>query len=77
MQLASRAAEAEFLREVDHLALSNEREKRVHHSREMTQYRDENKRVPHVQMLAARLIFNDIQVKVNMVIYLSLFPVCV
>ncbi|XP_067096918.1 uncharacterized protein [Osmerus mordax] len=45
MQLASKAAEAEFLREVDCLALSNEREKRVHHSKEMTHYRDENKRL--------------------------------
>lgn len=45
MLIASKAAEAEFLQQVDRLALCNEREQRVQHSREMRRYRDENKRL--------------------------------
>lgn len=45
MQLASKLKEAEYVCEVDRHALSSEREQRVQHSRAMTVYRDENKRV--------------------------------
>lgn len=45
LQLASKVKEAEYLREVDHLALSSERDLRIQHSKAMTAYRDENKRV--------------------------------
>lgn len=43
--LASKAKEAEFAREVDRHALSGDREQRIQHSKAMTVYRDENKRV--------------------------------
>uniref|UniRef100_UPI0037E76AAF uncharacterized protein n=1 Tax=Semicossyphus pulcher TaxID=241346 RepID=UPI0037E76AAF len=45
LQLASKVKEAECIREVDRLALSSEREQRIQHSRAMTAYRDENKRL--------------------------------
>ncbi|XP_056278128.1 uncharacterized protein LOC130199000 [Pseudoliparis swirei] len=45
LQLASRAKDAERLREVDRLALSGERERRIRHGEAMTAYRDENKRL--------------------------------
>ncbi|XP_029291687.1 uncharacterized protein LOC115010918 [Cottoperca gobio] len=45
LQLASKVKEAEYLREVDRLALSRERELRIQHSKGMTAYRDENKRL--------------------------------
>ncbi|XP_029912088.1 uncharacterized protein D1044.6-like [Myripristis murdjan] len=45
LQLASQVREAEHLREVDRLALSSEREQRIQHSRAMTLYRDENKKL--------------------------------
>uniref|UniRef100_A0A8C3AG41 Uncharacterized protein n=1 Tax=Cyclopterus lumpus TaxID=8103 RepID=A0A8C3AG41_CYCLU len=45
LQLASKAEDAEHLREVDRLALSGERERRIQHSKAMTAYRDENKRL--------------------------------
>ncbi|XP_071332731.1 uncharacterized protein [Trachinotus anak] len=44
-QLASKEKEAEYIREVDRLALSSEREQRVQHRKAMTAYRDENKRL--------------------------------
>ncbi|XP_031701793.1 uncharacterized protein LOC116382682 [Anarrhichthys ocellatus] len=45
LQLAGNAKEAEYLREVDRLDLSGERELRTQHSKAMTAYRDENKRL--------------------------------
>ncbi|XP_026224365.1 uncharacterized protein LOC113167752 isoform X2 [Anabas testudineus] len=45
MQLSSKLKEAEYVCEVDRLALSSEREQRIQHSRAMTAYRDENKRL--------------------------------
>ncbi|XP_056241810.1 uncharacterized protein LOC130175383 isoform X1 [Seriola aureovittata] len=45
LQLASKVKEAEFVREVDRLALSNEREQRIQHKKAMTAYRDENKKL--------------------------------
>lgn len=45
LHVASKVKEAENLREVDRLALSGERELRIQHSKAMTAYRDENKRV--------------------------------
>ncbi|XP_033483890.1 uncharacterized protein LOC117257719 [Epinephelus lanceolatus] len=45
LQLASKEKEAEHLREVDRLALSSESELRIRHSKAMTAYRDENKRL--------------------------------
>lgn len=45
LQLASKVKEAEYIREVDRLALSSEREQRIQHRKAMTAYRDENKRV--------------------------------
>ncbi|XP_035512410.1 uncharacterized protein LOC118324270 isoform X2 [Morone saxatilis] len=45
LQLASKVKEAEHIREVDHLALSSDREQRIQHSKAMTAYRDENKRL--------------------------------
>ncbi|TNN48265.1 hypothetical protein EYF80_041535 [Liparis tanakae] len=45
LQLAGGAKDAERLREVDRLALSGERERRIRHGEAMTAYRDENKRV--------------------------------
>lgn len=45
LQVAGKVKEAEHLREVDRLAVSSEREQRIHHSKAMTAYRDENKRV--------------------------------
>lgn len=45
LQLASKVKEAEYVREVDRLALSSDREQSIRHSKAMTAYRDENKRV--------------------------------
>uniref|UniRef100_A0A3P8TDE1 Uncharacterized protein n=1 Tax=Amphiprion percula TaxID=161767 RepID=A0A3P8TDE1_AMPPE len=45
LQLAGKVKEAEYLREVDRLALSSEREQRIQHSKAMTAYRDENKKL--------------------------------
>lgn len=45
LQLATKAAEAQFLRQSDHLALSGDAEQRQRHKEAMTAYRDENKRV--------------------------------
>ncbi|XP_072223463.1 uncharacterized protein [Leuresthes tenuis] len=45
LQLAGKAKEAEDLREVVCLALSGEREQRLQHSKAMTAFRDENKRL--------------------------------
>ncbi|KAK5894897.1 hypothetical protein CesoFtcFv8_011542 [Champsocephalus esox] len=45
LHVASKGKEAENLREVDRLALSGERELRIQHSKAMTAYRDENKRL--------------------------------
>lgn len=45
LQLAGKVKEVERLREVDRLALFSEREQRIQHSKAMTAYRDENKRV--------------------------------
>ncbi|XP_049436963.1 uncharacterized protein D1044.6-like [Epinephelus fuscoguttatus] len=45
LQLASKEKEAEHLQEVDRLALSSESELRIRHSKAMTAYRDENKRL--------------------------------
>ncbi|KAF3860641.1 hypothetical protein F7725_000896 [Dissostichus mawsoni] len=45
LHVASKVKEAENLREVDRLALSGERELRIQHSKAMTAYRDENKRL--------------------------------
>ncbi|KAA8590886.1 uncharacterized protein LOC116692586 isoform X1 [Etheostoma spectabile] len=45
LQLASKVKEAVYLREVDRLALSSERDLRIQHSKAMTAYRDENKRL--------------------------------
>ncbi|XP_008286437.1 uncharacterized protein LOC103362980 isoform X4 [Stegastes partitus] len=45
LQLSGKVKEAEYLREVDRLALSSEREQRIQHSRAMAAYRDENKRL--------------------------------
>uniref|UniRef100_A0A8D3DGM0 Uncharacterized protein n=2 Tax=Scophthalmus maximus TaxID=52904 RepID=A0A8D3DGM0_SCOMX len=45
LQLASRVKEAECVCEVDRLALSSDREQRIQHSKVMTAYRDENKRL--------------------------------
>ncbi|XP_047448926.1 uncharacterized protein LOC125012812 isoform X1 [Mugil cephalus] len=45
LQLACKAKDAEYVREVDRLALSSEREQRIQHSKAMTAYRDENKRL--------------------------------
>ncbi|XP_019907230.1 uncharacterized protein LOC105024951 isoform X2 [Esox lucius] len=44
-QLASKAEEAELLQEVDRLALSRERHQKIQYSREMSHYRDENKKL--------------------------------
>ncbi|KAJ8016164.1 hypothetical protein DPEC_G00004350 [Dallia pectoralis] len=44
-QLASKVEEAEFLQEVDRLALSRARQQRIQYLREMSHYRDENKRL--------------------------------
>lgn len=45
MQLSSKVKEAEFLREVDRLALTTEREERIKHNKDMRLYRDENKKL--------------------------------
>ncbi|XP_076597945.1 uncharacterized protein LOC143327477 [Chaetodon auriga] len=45
LQLTSKVKEAEYVREVDRLALSSDREQRIRHSKAMTAYRDENKRL--------------------------------
>ncbi|KAK2851603.1 hypothetical protein Q5P01_007879 [Channa striata] len=45
LQLANKGKEAEYICEVDRLALSTEREQRIQHSKAMTAYRDENKRL--------------------------------
>ncbi|KAM7404933.1 hypothetical protein PAMP_012237 [Pampus punctatissimus] len=43
LQLASKVKETEYLREVDQLALSSEREQKIQHRKAMSAYRDENK----------------------------------
>uniref|UniRef100_A0A3Q3EIW8 Uncharacterized protein n=1 Tax=Labrus bergylta TaxID=56723 RepID=A0A3Q3EIW8_9LABR len=43
--LASKGKEAEYVKEVDRLALSSEREQMIQHRKAMTAYRDENKRL--------------------------------
>ncbi|CAN9515409.1 unnamed protein product [Ophioblennius macclurei] len=45
LQLSAGAKETEHLQEVDRLALSSEREQRIQHSKAMSAYRDENKRL--------------------------------
>ena len=45
LQLAGKAKEAEYVCEVDRLALSGDREQTIQHRKAMTAYRDENKRV--------------------------------
>ncbi|KAF7664859.1 hypothetical protein LDENG_00161730 [Lucifuga dentata] len=45
LQVAHKAKEAEYVRDVDHFALSKDREERIKHSKAMTAYRDENKRL--------------------------------
>ncbi|KAM9342024.1 uncharacterized protein KZ484_014698 [Pholidichthys leucotaenia] len=45
LHMVDKVREVENLREVDRRALSSEREQRIQHSRAMTQYRDENKRL--------------------------------
>ncbi|XP_059189071.1 uncharacterized protein LOC131971580 [Centropristis striata] len=45
LQLAGKAKEAEYLQEVDRFDLSSEKELRIQHSKAMTAYRDENKRL--------------------------------
>ncbi|CAG6021629.1 unnamed protein product, partial [Menidia menidia] len=45
LQTAGKVKEAEDLREVDRHALSSEREQRIQHSKAMSAYRDENKRL--------------------------------
>ncbi|TKS77781.1 Methyl-CpG-binding domain protein 4 [Collichthys lucidus] len=45
LQLACKVKEAEYVQKVDCLALSSDREQRIQHSKAMTAYRDENKRV--------------------------------
>ncbi|XP_013871368.1 uncharacterized protein D1044.6 isoform X2 [Austrofundulus limnaeus] len=45
LQRLSEAKESQYLREVDHLALFRDREKKIQHSKAMTAYRDENKRL--------------------------------
>lgn len=56
LQLASKVKDAEYLREADRLALSSDREQRIRHSKAMTAYRDENKRVrPHTRIMYSLL----------------------
>ncbi|XP_074500010.1 uncharacterized protein LOC141772662 [Sebastes fasciatus] len=45
LQLAGKVKEAEYVREVDRLALFSERQLKIQHSKAMTAYRDENKRL--------------------------------
>lgn len=45
LQRLSSAKESQYLREVDHLAQLRDREEKIQHSKAMTAYRDENKRV--------------------------------
>ncbi|KAG8002571.1 hypothetical protein GBF38_015036 [Nibea albiflora] len=45
LQLACKVKEAEYVQKVDRLALSSDKEQRIQHSKAMTAYRDENKRV--------------------------------
>ncbi|XP_061625418.1 uncharacterized protein LOC133476274 isoform X2 [Phyllopteryx taeniolatus] len=45
LRLASRAKEAEYLRQVDRLALSAQREQKQRHDKAMATYRDANKRL--------------------------------
>nr|XP_043895268.1 uncharacterized protein LOC122777842 isoform X2 [Solea senegalensis] len=45
LQLATKFKETAFAREVDRLAVSSDREKRMQHSKAMMIYRDENKRL--------------------------------
>lgn len=57
LQLASKAKEAQFFQELDHLALSGDREQRMRHRKAMTAYRDENKRVrPHACIMHSLLM---------------------
>ena len=48
LQLARRAKESDHVREEDRLAVTRDREKCIQHSRAMTLYRDENKKVLHL-----------------------------
>ncbi|XP_061838278.1 uncharacterized protein [Nerophis lumbriciformis] len=45
LQLASKVKEAEYMREMDRLALSAERAQALQHRKAMSSYRDENKRL--------------------------------
>ncbi|XP_069382572.1 uncharacterized protein [Paralichthys olivaceus] len=45
LQLVGKVKESEYLREVDRLALSSDREQRIQHSKAMTVFRDENKKL--------------------------------
>ncbi|KAM9350864.1 uncharacterized protein ABDE67_008162 [Symphorus nematophorus] len=45
LQLTSKTKEAEYVQEVDRLALSSDREQRIQQRKAMTAYRDENKRL--------------------------------
>ncbi|CAB1442564.1 unnamed protein product [Pleuronectes platessa] len=45
LQLVGKVKESEYLCEVDRLALSSDREQRIQHSRAMTVFRDENKKL--------------------------------
>ncbi|KAK0151424.1 hypothetical protein N1851_007277 [Merluccius polli] len=45
LQLARRAKESDYVREEDRLAVTRDREKCIQHSRAMTLYRDENKKL--------------------------------
>jgi len=61
LQLAGKAKEAEDLREVVCLALSSEREQRIQHSKAMTAYRDENKRVQsHTKITELLFVFSSV-----------------
>lgn len=46
MHLTNKVKEADSMREVDRSDLSRDKERRVHHRKAMTVFRDENKRVP-------------------------------
>ena len=45
LQLASKVKEADYMREEDRRDVTRAREERIKHSRAMTLYRDENKKV--------------------------------
>uniref|UniRef100_A0A1A8BE70 Uncharacterized protein n=2 Tax=Nothobranchius kadleci TaxID=1051664 RepID=A0A1A8BE70_NOTKA len=59
LQRISKANEAEHLLEVDRLALSSEKQQRIQHSKALTAYRDENKRVqPHIYIMHLKLMLS-------------------